>query len=112
MAKKTKTTKALTASSFIGKTCVCRATGAGVHVGLIESHVANGAGTQTVVLRNAVRLWKWKAVSGVSLSGVATAGVVRSDSKIEAIIDYMLIDGVCELIPVTAVAKESIYGAQ
>ena len=96
---------------FVGKYCVCRASAAGVHAGWVKAIQANGDGTKSVILTDARRLWKWKANQGVSLSGVATAGVSRADSKIEAKIATHAVDGVCEIIVCTENAKETINGA-
>lgn len=96
---------------FVGRYCICRASGAGVHAGVVKAIQPNNDGTNSVILSGARRLWKWKTISGVSLSGVATSGIDRAGSKIEAAITTHAIDGVCEIIPCSEAAKESINGA-
>jgi hypothetical protein len=96
---------------FIGKYCICRASSAGVHAGTIKAIGVNADGTKSVVLTNARRMWSWKAASGIALSGAAMAGIVRSASKIDTMIPEHGIDGVCEIIPCTTTAQESIHGA-
>lgn len=96
---------------FVGKYCICRATGAGVHAGRVKAVQPNGQGTHSVVLTNARRMWSWQAKSGVALSGAAVNGIERSKSKIDTAVLEHAIDGVCEIIPCTSVGEESIHGA-
>ena len=90
---------------FIGRYCVIRASAAGVHAGEIVAVQGDN-----VVAKNCRRLWKWKANNGVALSGVAETGVDRGESKIDERIAEHGIAGVCEIIPCTDKAKESIDG--
>lgn len=96
--------------SFVGRYCICRASAAGVHAGTVKAIQANGDGTKSVVLAGARRLWSWKARDGVALSGVATYGIVAASSKLDCAVSEHAIDGVCEIIPATEAAKESING--
>lgn len=97
-------------AGFIGRYCIVRASAAGVHAGVVMAVESADDGLMNVVLRDARRLWSWHAKSGVSLSGCATFGVERSKSKIETAIPEHAVAGVCELIPCTDVARESING--
>jgi hypothetical protein len=89
---------------FIGKYVIARCYSAGVHAGTVDS--VDG---ETVILTDSRRLWSWKANDGVALSGVAQTGV-KSGCKIDVANPEIYLTGVCELIPCSAVAKESIDG--
>ena len=88
---------------FVGRYCIVRCTGAGVHAGEVVS-----VSGDTVILRDSRRLWQWTAKAGVALSGVAQHGIKASASKIDSANPEIYLIGVCELIPCSAVAKESI----
>lgn len=87
----------------IGKYCIARCGPAGVHAGIV-THVDG----ENVILENSRRLWKWKAKDGVALSGVAQNGLDKSDVKIDSLNPVIYLAGVCELIPCTDVARETI----
>lgn len=87
---------------FVGKYVIARCYSAGVHAGTVVS--VDG---ETVVLKNSRRLWSWKAKDGVALSGVAQTGV-QAGCKIDVVNPEIYLTGVCELIPASAVARESI----
>lgn len=89
---------------YIGKYVIARCYSAGVHAGEVVS--VDG---ENVFLKNSRRLWQWKAKDGVALSGVAQFGV-KSDSKIDVVNPEIYLTGVCELIPCSESAKESING--
>ena len=89
---------------FIGKYVIARCYAAGVHAGTVVS--VDG---ENVILKNSRRLWSWKAKDGVALSGVAQTGV-QSGCKIDVVNPEIALMGVCELIPTSEVAKESIDG--
>lgn len=89
---------------FIGKYVIARCYSAGVHAGTVDS--VDG---ETVILKDSRRLWSWKAKDGVALSGVAQTGV-QSGCKIDVANPEIYLTGVCELIPCSSVAKESIDG--
>ena len=93
-----------TAHPFVGKYVIARCYSAGVHAGTVVS--AEG---EEVVLKDSRRLWSWKAKDGVALSGVAQTGV-QSGCKIDVSNPEIALTGVCELIPCSTVAKESIDG--
>ena len=88
---------------MIGKYCIARCYSAGVHAGIVQS--VDG---ENVVMSDSRRLWSWKAKDGIALSGVAQTGV-QSGCKIDVANPEIYLTGVCELIPCTAIAKDSIY---
>lgn len=87
---------------FVGRFVIARCYGAGVHAGEVVS--VDG---DSVILKDSRRLWSWKAHDGVALSGVAQHGI-RSDSKVDTVNPEIYLTGVCELIPTTDKARESI----
>ena len=91
------------ANPVIGQYCIARCYAAGVHAGTVES--VDG---ENVVLKDSRRLWSWKANDGIALSGVAQHGVNSRECKIDSINPTIYLTGVCELIPCTKIAKESI----
>lgn len=99
-------TSSAPASHVIGKFCIARCYSAGVHAG--EVVCVDG---QNVVLKNSRRLWSWKAKDGVALSGVAQSGLIGDKSKVDLVNPTIYLTGVCELIPCSDKAKESINGA-
>lgn len=92
-------------AQLIGKYVIARCYAAGVHAGTVDS--VDG---ENVILRDSVRLWSWKAKDGVALSGVAQNGIDRSKCKIDSVNPVIFLTGVCELIPCSEKAKESING--
>jgi hypothetical protein len=89
---------------FVGKYVIARCYAAGVHAGEVVS--ADG---EEVILKTSRRLWSWKAKDGVALSGVAQNGI-KSESKIDTMNPLIALNGVCELIVCSDVAKASING--
>jgi hypothetical protein len=89
---------------FVGKYVIARCYSAGVHAGTVVS--VDG---ESCVLSDSRRLWSWKAKDGVALSGVAQTGV-QSGCKIDVVNPEIYLTGVCELIPCSVAAKESIDG--
>ena len=87
----------------IGQYCIARCYSAGVHAGEVVS--VDG---ENVILKNSRRLWKWKASDGIALSGVAQHGIGASECKIDSENPLIYLTGVCELIPCTKKAMESI----
>jgi len=92
-----------TANPVIGQYCIARCYSAGVHAGTVVS--VDG---ENVVLKDSRRLWSWKAKDGLALSGVAQAGLTASNSKLDVMNPVIYLTGVCELIPCSDQAKESI----
>ena len=89
---------------FIGKYVIARCYAAGVHAGVVVS--VDG---ENVILADSRRLWSWKAKDGVALSGVAQNGL-KSEWKVDTLNPEIALTGVCELIPCSAIARESING--
>ena len=89
---------------FVGKYVIARCYSAGVHAGFVK-HVDG----EQVVLADSRRLWSWKAKDGIALSGVAQTGI-QSGCKIDVANPEIYLTGVCELIPCSAAAQESIHG--
>ena len=89
---------------FIGKYVIARCYSAGVHAGEVIS--VDG---ESVILKDSRRLWSWKAKDGVALSGVAQNGL-KSEGKVDTLNPEIALTGVCELIPCSAKARESIDG--
>ena len=89
---------------FVGRYVICRCTGAGVHAGTLVS--VNG---DTAILRDSRRLWQWQARDGVALSGVAQTGL--AGGKIDTSNPEIQLMGVCEIIPCSDAARESIQNA-
>lgn len=90
---------------MIGRHVIARCDGAGVHAGVLASASPNGG---SVILTNARRLWKWRAMDGVALNGVAMLGIIADDSIIDTMVPEIALVGVVELIPTSEVARESI----
>ena len=90
---------------MIGKYCIARCYSAGVHAGTVES-----VDCENVILTDSVRLWQWSAADGIALSGVAQNGIKKQSSKIDTMNPSIYLTGVCELIPCSETAKESING--
>jgi len=87
---------------FTGAYVIARCYAAGVHAGVVV-----GVDGDNVILSDSRRLWSWKAREGLALSGVAQHGI-KNESKLDVINPMIYLTGVCELIPCTAAARESI----
>lgn len=87
---------------FIGKYVIARCYSAGVHAGEVVS-----VDKETVILKDSRRLWPWKAEKGIALSGVAQSGL-KEGCKVDLVNPEIYLTGVCELIPCSQTAKESI----
>lgn len=88
---------------MIGQYVIARCYSAGVHAGELAS--VDG---ENIILKDSRRLWSWKASDGIALSGVAQHGVETNGCKIDTKNPTIYLTGVCELIPCTQKAKESI----
>jgi hypothetical protein len=89
---------------FVGKYVIARCYSAGVHAGEVVS--VDG---ENVILKDSRRLWSWKAQDGVALSGVAQNGL-KSEGKVDTLNPEIALTGICELIPCSVKARESIDG--
>ncbi len=92
------------AHPFVGTYCIARCYAAGVHAGQVVS--VDG---QEVILADSRRLWSWSAKDGIALSGLARNGL--KSGKVDSIVPQIYLSDVCELIPCSEHAKESINGA-
>lgn len=87
----------------IGKRCIVRTYASGVFCAEIVAHDG-----RMVELKNARRLWSWKAADGISLSAVAMNGVTPAECKFPAAVPAMTVLDALEIIPATATALASI----
>ena len=85
---------------------IVRARDAGVHYGKLDAYEG-----RTVWLKESRRLWSWTAKAGIALSGVARNGIIASKSKVDALVESIIILDACEIIDVTADAAKTILGA-
>ena len=88
--------------SFLGKSVLIRADRAGVFVGVLKEKDG-----QSVILKNARRLWYWDGAA--SISQIAIHGVNKPENcKFpEAVIEAQ-IEGVIEILPMTEKAVKNI----
>lgn len=93
-------------SAMVGKKCIVRTYSAGVWYGEIEQKAGN-----EVIVKDARRLWQWKAAKSISLSGVAVHGVSQADCKFAPAVELVWLEAI-ELIPCTNMAVASIEGVQ
>lgn len=92
-------TQPVQAHPMIGRRCLIRTYSAGVHIGDVVS-VTNGT---EVLLKNALRLWKWEG-GGLSLSAVANNGI--KGGRLNKTGEILLTNAI-EFIPTTAQAESS-----
>jgi hypothetical protein len=94
---------------LIGKNVIVRASVAGVHAGTIESF---DPATQTIILKNAYRLWRfYTRDSSGSVSDIAANGLKSGcDHQIGARLDFVVITNPSglEIVGMTDTAYESI----
>lgn len=92
-------------NQMIGKECIVRTVSAGVWFGL----VAEKSGSE-VILKDARRMWRWKAAKSISLSGVVAYGIDQAGSKITPPVGQVWLEAI-ELIPIGGEPAASIKGA-
>lgn len=92
-------------NAMIGKKCIVRTCSAGVWYGEIEQKSGN-----EVIIKNARRLWQWKAAKSISLSAVAVHGVDPDGCKFAPATNSVWLEAI-ELIPASSAAINSIEGA-
>ena len=85
-----------------GMYVIARGTQTGVWAGVLKDHDG-----PNVELTDARRLWRWHAKVGVSLSGVAVAGLY-DDSTVEPPVGLVRLTEICELLQCTPEAETSI----
>ncbi len=87
---------------MLGKYCMVRSKSAGVFAGTVSERDG-----QTVVLRNARRIWYWDGAA--SLSQLATKGTSKpAKCKFPAPVDAAMLFEVIEIIPISDTAAKSI----
>ena len=101
----TKTEKVEGLSSLLGQKVIIRTYSSGVWFGELKEK----SGSE-VILKNARRLWKWKALASISLSAVALYGIDQSQSKIVEAVPEIWLEAI-EITPCTAKSIESLEGA-
>lgn len=95
------------AIELIGKQVIIRSNDSGVHYGTLSEVSGNN-----VKLLNSRRLYRWSTGgTGVSLSEVAIMGIDQKESRITENLPYIIIGGVCEIIPTHGMADATIRGA-
>ena len=92
-------------NNMLGQKVIIRTYSAGVWFGQLVEKSGN-----EVILKDARRMWYWKAAQSISLSAVATYGVDTGVSKIVEAIPSVWLEAI-EIIPCSPVAIDSIEGA-
>lgn len=92
-------------NGMIGKKVIIRTYSAGNWFGTL----AEKSGAE-VILKDARRMWYWKAAQGISLSACALYGIDRGKSKIVEPVSSVWLEAI-EIIPCTESAIASIEGA-
>jgi hypothetical protein len=95
----------------VGDKVIVRSSQSGCWYGRLAPTPAQFAAADTVTLIGARRLWRWWAAEGVSLSGVAAAGLHRDhlhECRIAAPVAEAVVLGVCEVLAVGDIASASI----
>ena len=95
-----------TLNGMIGKKVIIRTYSAGVFFGLLSEKAGN-----EVILKNARRMWQWKAAKSISLSGCAIYGISNDESRIAPAVESIWLEAI-EIIPCTDAAIESIEGSK
>ncbi len=91
---------------MIGSHVIIRTYSAGVWAGILDQKSGN-----EVILANARRMWQWHAAESISLSGCAVYGIDQSKSRIAPAVEKTWLEAI-EILPLTAIAKDSIMGAK
>lgn len=92
--------------AMVGKKCIIRTYSAGAWYGEIGQKAGN-----EVIVKNARRLWQWKAAESISLSAVAVHGVDSDGCRFAPAVALVWLEAI-ELIPCTAKAVGSIEGVK
>lgn len=92
--------------AMVGKKCIIRTHSAGAWYGEIGQKAGN-----EVIVKNARRLWQWKAAESISLSAVAVHGVDSDGCRFAPAVASVWLEAI-ELIPCTAKAVGSIEGVK
>lgn len=81
---------------------IIRANESGVWYGEIVDHAVDYG---WVSLRNALRLWAWRATEGVSCSALAAKGINLKQSTVAPAVGAIIVRNPCEIIEVTPEAE-------
>ena len=92
--------------TMVGSKCIIRTESAGVWFGVVEQKAG-----REVIVKDARRLWQWKAAKGISLSAVAIHGVDSSECRFANMVPFVWLEAI-ELIPASADAIKSIEGTK
>lgn len=91
---------------MVGKLCVVRTYSAGVWFGEVVEKDRN-----EVILKDARRMWYWKAAESISLSAVALHGISEMESRICEAVPLVWLEAI-ELIPASETAIKCIKSAK
>lgn len=91
---------------MVGKPCVVRTYSAGVWFGEVVEKDRN-----EVILKDARRMWYWKAAESISLSAVALHGISETESRICEAVPLVWLEAI-ELIPASETAIKCIKSAK
>lgn len=93
-------------NELIGQKVLIRTYSAGVWFGELAQKSKN-----EVILKNARRMWRWKAKTGISLSDISLVGIDQSSSRICVAVPTVWLEAI-EIIPCSTDAIKSIEGAE
>ena len=93
-------------AELLGKKVIVRTYSAGAWFGTLKEKTGS-----EVILCDARRLWKFKAVDGICLSAVAQNGIEQCNSRISIANPIQWLDSI-EIIPCSVKAALSIEGAE
>lgn len=98
-------------ASVIGRPCVVRCRGEGVHAGVVRSVTPSASGGTVVLEPGSVRLWLWYAGGGGKIfSAVAEHGLIAPSKTETSASERVLLDA-CGLEPCTPAAWVAIRSA-
>ena len=104
--KDTDETKKQTIDFMVGDYVIIRTYSAGCWFGKLHEKMGN-----EVVLKNARRMWSWKAKKSIALSGCAVYGIDHKHSKIcPAVEEYVWLEAI-EILALTKEAEKSLKSA-
>lgn len=95
---------------FLGALVLVRSGDSGVHFGRLAYVSTAANGSCAVHLVDSRRLWSWKGLKGVALSGVARHGIDKKNSKVDEVVEAVVCS-VIELLKCTEEAAKTIIEA-
>ena len=93
-------------SSMLGKKVIIRTDSAGVWFGELAEKSGN-----EVILKNARRMYRWKTLSGMSLSEISNNGIDIRLSRICEPVNLVWLEAI-EILPCSSESIKSIEGAE